>query len=103
MGQAKQRGTKDDRAAQAIARIEAIKPKFIVCNHCQAEIPDVQIMNSRGMPGIEGVFAARCDCGHSTWAMSGDREAVEDAMAVLDEVMGGEGVLGSMPITPEGN
>jgi hypothetical protein len=37
MGQAKYRGTKDDRAAQAIARIEALKPKFIVCNNCQAE------------------------------------------------------------------
>lgn len=98
MGQAKQRGSTEDRAAQAIARIEAIRPKFIVCNNCQAEIMDVQVMDSRGMAGIDGVFAGMCDCGHSTWAMAGDREAVASAMMSLQETMGGDAVLGSMPI-----
>jgi hypothetical protein len=98
MGQAKQRGTIEERAAQAIARIEAIKPKFIVCNNCQAEITDVHVMDSRGMVGIDGAFAGMCDCGHSTWAMAGDREAVATAMMSLDEVTGGESVLGSLPI-----
>lgn len=98
MGQAKQRGTAEERAAQAIARIEAIKPKFIVCNNCQAEITDVYVMDSRGMVGIDGAFAGMCNCGHSTWAMAGDREAVATAMMSLDEVTGGESVLGSMPI-----
>jgi uncharacterized protein with PIN domain len=66
MGQAKQRGSTEERAAQAIARIEAIKPKFIVCNNCKEQITDVHVMDSRGMVGIDGAFAGTCACGHST-------------------------------------
>ena len=98
MGQAKQRGSSEERASQAVARIKAIKPKFIVCNNCQAEIIDVHVMDSRGMVGIDGAFAGLCDCGHSTWALAGDREAVAKAVMSLDEVTAGESVLGSMPI-----
>lgn len=98
MGQAKQRGSKDERAAQAIARIEAIKPEFIVCNNCQEEMRDVHLMDSRGMVGIDGAFAGMCDCGHSTWAMAGDREAVANAMLSLQETLGVETTIGSMPI-----
>jgi hypothetical protein len=98
MGQAKQRGNKDERAAQALAKIEALKPKAIVCNNCKAEIIDVHVMDSRGMTGIDGVFAGMCDCGHTTWAMAGHPDAVGRAMASLNETMGGESIIGSMPM-----
>lgn len=74
-----------------------MKPKFIVCNNCQAEITDVHVMDSRGMAGIEGAFAGTCGCGHTTWAMAGDPDAVAHTMAALQEQMGGESIIGSMP------
>lgn len=98
MGQAKQRGSRDERAAQALLKIEAIKPESIICNNCQAEIADVQVMDTRGMVGIDAAFAGVCECGHSTWAMTGDRNAVAKAMLVLDETTGGQSLIGSMPI-----
>lgn len=98
MGQAKQRGSRDERAAQALQKIEAIKPKFIVCNNCQAEIADVQIMETRGMVGIDAAFAGMCKCGHSTWAMAGNRNAVANATMALDKTTGGQSIIGSMPI-----
>jgi hypothetical protein len=75
MGQAKKRGTPAERAEQAKARIAAIEtmmPKEIICNHCQAAITDIQIMDSKGMPGIEAVFGGHCDCGHTTLAIKGE-------------------------------
>jgi hypothetical protein len=58
----------------------------------------VHVMDSRGMAGIYGAFAAMCDCNHTTWAMAGNREAVANAMISLQDTMGGESILGSMPI-----
>jgi len=98
MGQAKQRGSREERTAQAVARVETIKPKAIVCNHCKAEITDVHTMDVRGMRGIEGAFAGMCECGHTTWAVAGHPEAVAGLMESLHETTGGESILGSMPI-----
>jgi hypothetical protein len=96
MGQAKRRGSTEERAALAIALIDSIKPKFIVCNNCEAEIADVHVMDSRGMIGITGAFAGICSCGHTTWAMAGDPAAVASAMSSLRETMGAESILGTM-------
>lgn len=97
MGQAKQRGSREERAAEAIAKAESRKPKSITCNACQAEITDVQVMDARGMDGIEGAYAGICTCGHTTWAMAGHPDAVSRAMIALQETVGGESILGSMP------
>jgi hypothetical protein len=98
MGQAKQRGSRDERAAQAVARVEAIKPKAIVCNNCKAEITDVHTMDVREMVGIDGAFAGMCDCDHTTWAVAGQPGAVAGLMESLHETTGGESIIGSMPM-----
>lgn len=98
MGQAKNRGSQVARVEQAKARIEAMKPKTIVCNHCKADITDIRAMDSRGMDGIQGAFAGLCECGSTTYAMHGAPEAVADAMEALQIAMGHEGILGSQPI-----
>jgi uncharacterized protein with PIN domain len=98
MGQAKQRGSKEERAAQALAKVEAIKPKVIVCNNCKTEIIDVHTMDARNIVGIEGAFAGMCECGHTTWAVSGHPDAVAGLMESLHETTGGESIIGSMPI-----
>lgn len=97
MGQAKQRGSQDERARQAQAKIEAMKPAMIVCNACEAEITDVHAMDVRGMPGIQAVFAGMCDCGNTTHAMLGDPEAVADLVAAIESTSGEQAILGSQP------
>lgn len=100
MGQAKQRGTLTERVEQAKARIEASKPAVIVCNRCKGDIEKDHIvaLDSRGMDGIKGVFAGKCICGHDTLAVLGEPEAAAAVMAMYQEAMGEEGILGSQPI-----
>lgn len=98
MGQAKQRGNRDERAAQAVAKVEAIKPKAIVCNNCKTEITDVHVMDSRNMAGIDGAFAGMCECGHTTWAVAGHPDAVAGLMESLHETTGRAPMIGSMPL-----
>ena len=85
MGQAKQRGSQEERAKQAREKIEAMKPAMIICNACQAEITDVHAMDARGMPGIRAVF---------------DPEAVADLVVAMEETIGEQGILGSQLYKP---
>jgi hypothetical protein len=104
MGQAKQRGSREERAKQAQEKVEAMKPSMIVCNECKAEITDVHAMDTQGMPGIRAVFAGMCKCGSTTHAMLGEPEAVAELVEALEATMGGQGILGSQlykPATPE--
>lgn len=104
MGQAKQRGSQEERAKQAREKIEMMKPATIVCNACKAEITDIHAMDTRGMPGIQAVFAGMCSCGHTTHAMLGDGDAVADLVMAMEETNGEQGILGSQlykPPTPE--
>jgi len=100
MGQAKQRGSQEERAKQAQEKIEAMKPSVIVCNGCKAEIADVHSMDTRGMPGIDAVFAGICDCGSTTHAMLGDPKAVAELVEAMEATMGGQGILGSQMYKP---
>lgn len=96
MGQAKQRGTKEQRIQQAQERIEALKPDHIVCNNCKAQIADVQAMDTRGMQGIDAAFAAQCpSCGHSTFALKGNPDAVADFAEVMQAEMDSDIQIGS--------
>lgn len=91
MGQAKLRGDRNSRVAEAIKKIEELKPDHIVCNNCQANLVEIVTIDSRGMKGIEAAFAARCSaCGHDTWAVSGDPDSVEALYMVMESETGGE-------------
>jgi hypothetical protein len=94
MGQAKSRGSQADRIAQAVARVEAMKPASIMCNHCKAEIKDIHVVDSRNMDGIKAAFVGMCECGHSTFALHGAPDAVAKAMIALEESMEGGGTFG---------
>lgn len=100
MGQAKQRGSQEERAKQARDKIEAMKPAMIVCNACKAEITDIHAMDTRGMPGIQAVFAGMCSCGNTTHAMLGDPGAVPDLVMAVEETNGEQGILGSQLYKP---
>ena len=77
MGQAKRRGTLDDRIAQANARIEATRPEKLVCNGCGADVTTIHPVSTRGLSGIDAIWVGQCDCGQTTFAASGDPTAVQ--------------------------
>lgn len=77
MGQAKLRGNRDQRVAQAVAKIEATRPEKLVCNSCQADVTEIHPVSTRGLPGVEAIWLGQCTCGHTTFAASGKPEAVQ--------------------------
>lgn len=95
MGQAKQRGTKEQRIAHAKAKADALRPEKLVCGACKTLFTDFDAMDTRGMQGIRAAFGGICpSCGETVLAFSGDQEAVADAMIAAQDVMGSEGKLG---------
>ncbi|CAG9169931.1 hypothetical protein [Cupriavidus pinatubonensis] len=96
MGQAKQRGTKEQRIAQAKERLAALRPETLVCGSCQTAFSEFEAMDTRGMRGIDAVFAGQCpSCGESVIAFKGEPDAVADAALAWQDAMGGDGKLGS--------
>ena len=95
MGQAKQRGSLAQRVSAAKLRIEVTRPKSITCNDCKAEITDVQVMDTKGMSGIDAAFAGICPkCNSSTYAVRGRRESVEAFMLAMAKASGEVPLLG---------
>lgn len=95
MGQAKQRGTAEQRAEQAKQRIEALKPDVIVCNDCETETHDIAVLDTRGMRGLEAAFAGICPkCQAVTYAYRGAPEAILKFSEFMAAEMGGNPMLG---------
>lgn len=90
MGQAKQRGSLEQRQAQARARIEATRPAKLVCNSCNADVTAIDPVSTRGLRGIDAIWMGNCQCGHTTFAASGNPEAVQaffDALSTDSELL----------------
>jgi hypothetical protein len=83
MGQARQRGNRDARIAEAQARMEATRPDRLVCNGCGADVTTIHPVSTRGLTGIEAIWVGQCDCGQTTFAASGDPQAVQAFFAAL--------------------
>ena len=95
MGQAKQRGTKEQRVAQAKAKVEALRPAKLVCGACKTAVTDFDAMDTRNMHGIQAAFGGICpSCGETVLAFSGEQEAVANAMIAWQDAMESEGKLG---------
>lgn len=100
MGQAKQRGTAEQRVQQAKKRIEDIKPDVLICNECEVEIREIGVMDTRGMRGIDAAFAGICPACHKpTYALRGDADAIADFGEAVSAEMGGEPMLGAKTAT----
>lgn len=94
MGQAKRRGTLEQRRAQAQRRIEALKPEKLLCNECDGETKDIQVLDSRGIPGVDAVFSGQCPkCHGNILAVRGTPEGAE---AVMSAFMAASGTTGSL-------
>jgi hypothetical protein len=77
MGQAKRRGSLEQRIAAAQARTEATRPEKLVCNGCGADVTTIHPVSTRGLSGIEAIWVGQCDCGQTTFAASGEPRAVQ--------------------------
>jgi len=77
MGQAKLRGSRTQRIAQAHEKIEATRPAKLVCNSCQADVTAIHPVSTRGLSGVEAIWMGQCACGQTTFAASGKPEAVQ--------------------------
>lgn len=77
MGQAKNRGTLEQRVAQAHAKLFANKPEKLVCNSCSADVAQINPVSTKGLRGIESIWVGQCECGNTTFAASGDPKAVQ--------------------------
>jgi hypothetical protein len=85
MGQAKNRGNKDQRIAQAQAKIEATRPEKLVCNGCGGDVTSIHPVSTRGLRGIDAIWVGQCDCGQTTFAASGEPQAVDAFFFALSE------------------
>jgi len=98
MGQAKVRGTHDQRKQAAIDKQLSLRPKYITCNNCKAELTEMQPMDISGINGIEAAFAAHCPhCSHDTYAIKGEREAVANMHMAIEDATGSQSQPGSVP------
>lgn len=95
MGQAKQRGTKEQRVAQAQAKVDALRPEKLTCGSCKTAFTDFQSLDTRKMTGIHAAFGGICpSCGETVLAFSGEKEAVANAMIAWQDAMESESKLG---------
>jgi Zn finger protein HypA/HybF involved in hydrogenase expression len=98
MGQAKLRGTTEQRKQAAVERQLSLRPKHIVCNNCQATLTEMQPMDISGIRGIDAAFAAHCPhCDHDTYAIKGEREAVANMHMAIEDATDTESQIGAVP------
>lgn len=98
MGQAKLRGTPEQRKQAAIERQLSLRPKHIVCNNCQAELTEMMPMDISDVRGIDAAFAAHCPhCEHDTFAIKGEREAVAQMHMAIEDAAGAASQAGVVP------
>jgi hypothetical protein len=96
MGQAKQRGSQEQRISQAKAKFDALRPEKLVCGACKTAFTEFEALDTRNMRGINAVFGGQCPaCDESVMAFSGQPDAVADAMIAWQDIFdGGEAKIG---------
>lgn len=63
--------------------------EFRICGNCGTEATDFVRRDKRGLEGIAIVLAAPCpNCGHTVWAVSGDKAARQAVIVHLASGVG---------------
>lgn len=102
MGQAKKRGSQEQRIAEAKARERAMFPDSVKCNNCAADLTEIEVLDVRGIPGMRAAghaFCAACNCG--TYVLDGTDEGKAGVKAWLDQQMGAEAIKTGQELRPE--
>jgi hypothetical protein len=95
MGEARKRGTLEQRRAEAVASARAKFPDTVECNACHAELSEIAPFDTRGIPGLHLAGAARCTCGNITYVIDGTTDAVARLQEVLAKEHGGAPKMGT--------
>lgn len=89
MGQAKLKGTFEQRKALAIATARAKFPASVKCNNCEQDLTDIHPMDVSGMVGMQLAASVICpSCTHITWILDGTPEALVQMQKFLQEEHG---------------
>ncbi len=89
MGEAKKRGTPEERAAQARARVESLRPAQLVGGNCKTAFSQFEAIPAPGLQGIDAVFGGQCpNCGNDVIVFKGEPNAVAEAMIAYERMMG---------------
>jgi len=89
MGEAKRRGTPEERAQQARERIESLRPAQLVCGHCKTAFSQFDAIEAPDLHGIDAIFGGQCpNCGNDVIVFKGQPQAVADAMIAYEKMMG---------------
>lgn len=89
MGEAKRRGTPEERAQQARAKVEALRPAQLVCGACKTAFHDFEALEAPGLRGIDAIFGGQCpNCGNDVLVFKGEPNAVAEAMLAYEKMMG---------------
>lgn len=95
MGQAKLKGTFEQRQAIAIAKERAQFPASIKCNNCGNDLTEIHPMDVKGMTGMRLAGGAICaSCTQTTWVLDGTSEALAQMQDFLAEEHGEEAKIG---------
>lgn len=95
MGQAKLKGSFEQRQALAVATARAKFPPSVKCNNCGHDLTDIQAMDVRNMPGMRLAGGAICsECSHTTWVLDGTPDAIEKLQEFMAEEHGEEAKTG---------
>ncbi len=101
MGEARNRGTKEARATQAVQRLDKLRPPALACNGCQAALTDISTVDTRSLRGIDVAFTAHCAaCEQDTWAVRGEIAAVKAFYAALEKTAGEPVLMGTAKPAP---
>lgn len=95
MGDAKRRGTPEERAEEAKARVESLRPAQLVCGACKTAFSQFDAIEAPDLRGIDAIFGGQCpSCGNDVLVFKGEPQAVADAMLAWERMMGADAKLG---------
>jgi hypothetical protein len=88
MWQAKRRGSTEQTIAKAQKLKKELTPTTIKCNNCEAAIAEIEILESRPLNGVTGVYTGYCSlCNCRTIGMTGDPEKVRYYMEAFSKTI----------------
>lgn len=96
MGEAKNRGAKEARVADAVQRASDRQPPQVACNGCQQPVTRVEPVDVTHLKGIQQAFCGHCEpCGMDTWAVRGEAASVKAFYDTLEKASGQAVQLGA--------
>jgi hypothetical protein len=103
MGEAKRRGTLEQRKEESMQRardeLTKYQPNGLQCNQCKSKIDDITLCDTRDIPDLEFAcygYCAKCKC--DSWGLVGSQEAIRLFGEFMSQETGETPLMSSNPI-----